>query len=1268
MSTLRVDYLRRLIAIACFLALLITASQAMAAQPCAVSPASGGLAVMPNVLLIVDNSGSMLGAAFPGAYDNTKTYIGFFDKDKRYNYDDTNKYFVENAGGSWSGKFLNWACLTRWDIEVYVLIGQNYKDVSGVRTLVANADPRYQKGATFIYPNRFYNDTADVTPYASGTSRGYRPVPYYYAEDYDSGIAADANRKKWPYLEVCTGQYAPVGTEDDAPCGECTGTGSTKEFYYLRIKVETTDPLYQPTGILKNLEDKVRLGLMHFNADDGTNAQGGFIKQYVRKLDSTQLAAITASLRLTLAEQDSDTYFPAGTYLFHTWTPLAETLYEAGRYFQQTSTAYSSSDYTVATSDYKYRDPLYNEDYDQVLWCAKNYVVYLTDGEPTDDRTIPWTDDASPARKVRDADNDGCDGTATTPDNCPCNNAGCGYTCVCGDTTFANLGGGWGNGSAFLDDVAYYLRHNDLRTLNDEQNLSTHVIFAFGTAGGYGETLLSKAAYNGGGSYFRPQNATDLTSALTSVFDIITNRAAAAASTAITSEPISGVDLIYIPYYKHPQDDQWWGNIRGFRLGADGSLLEGASGSVVALDRDNDLVLDNPKWDAAILLQSKAEADTRTIYTYIPGETNPYLFDTDSPHPATIGRYFDVNFDGDATVDEVGSGQEVNALISYIRGDDSVGFTVRQRINNQVPPIPSRWYLGDIMHANPVFVGEPSARYDLIYGDDSYWSFFWDNVDRTKVLYAAANDGMLHCFDANSGQEKWAYIPFNLLPHLKWLADPNCCHSYYVDLSANVWDIKWDSNWKSVLVGAMRLGGTPIGVDTSVPSDGTSDTTLRSAMFALDVTDPENPQVLWEMNGVGASDKFGYTTSKPIPVKVGSNWYLVFGSGPKTRAGEGAPAALETPGVGFTDNNGYIFVVDPSSGSTTTISLGTLGNGNFFGPPVAIDYDLDYSVDMIYIGDIKGNLWRIKTATELSSWAIDVSGAPGVANPLPLLSLGTDQPIVIKPAVTMDEKGRVWIYFGTGRYYCANDNEYCGTGNVCPTSGGCTFTESGIGDRSKYIAVGVYDRHWDTDAFVLQDSTINFTTNPNLLDHRVIKAGTVVGTIGETNTIGYYIVDYTTGEIATDVSTSAKGWYFRLLENKERSLGDYLVYQGTVFFISFKPDSTGACTNNGGLSNLYGVSYAGGTSVAHSFFDLTGEGVIDSDDLVRDASSKDRGAAILRLDKGFAGGGLKIKQFELSGGGTTTMGFTPLAEEGLTLNPAGDEYSTGVTSWREVWQ
>jgi type IV pilus assembly protein PilY1 len=642
--------------------------------------------------------------------------------------------------------------------------------------------------------------------------------------------------------------------------------------------------------------------------------------------------------------------------------------------------------------------------------------------------------------------------------------------------------------------------------------------------------------------------------------------------------------------------------------------------------------------------------NNRNIFTYIPSSKQTFVTTNSAVDP-----YFDVDLNSNGTKDE---SAEADALISYIRGNDTPsGFTgLRARMNT---------YLGDIMHANPIFVGSPSARYDLIYGDSSYWDFYWGNASREKVLYAAANDGMLHCFDAGNGQEQWAYIPYNLLSHLKWLAGSYSCHSYYVDLSANVWDIKLSTGWKSVLVGGMRFGGTPIGVDHD-NNAGTANITLRSAMYALDVTSPNvgSVSVLWENN----DERFGYTTSKPIPVKVGDTWYLVFGSGPRTTAG------AVTTGDGYTTTDGHIFIVNPLTGGVLRDI--NLGAGNFFGPPVAIDYDLDYSVDMIYIGDAKGNLWRIKTftisgttktyAANEQTWIIDVaSDNPSAASPAPLISLGTDQPIVIKPAVTMDEKGRVWIFFGTGRYYCAGDNDYCGTGNVCPASGSCLASPAeSVGPRSKYMAVGVYDRRWDsaTSKFILQGSTLG-TGN---LDHRVIKAGTVVGS--DTGETGYYIVDYTTGQIATDVSTNAKGWYFRLLEDKERSLGDYLVYQGTVFFISFKPDTTGACTNNGGLSNLYGVSYISGTSTAQSFFDLTGEGTINGDDLVRDAGSNDHGAALMRLGKGFAGGGLKIKQFELTGGGTATMGYTPLAEGGLPLNPAGDEYSTGVTSWREVWQ
>jgi type IV pilus assembly protein PilY1 len=1204
------------ITIAFILALFITASNAAASQPCAVDPAAAGMMVLPNVLMIIDSSGSMLYAAYPNDYSNSTQYYGLFDPAKKYNYNTTGKYFVENASGSWSGNFLNWATITRWDVAIYVLTGQRYVDVSSQRFLVTNPDNR--SNDTSFNDHHSYNDTDDVTPYSAGTSRLYKAVPFYRADDHDATITDN----RWSYLQVYN------------------GTTVTYTYYYLRLQVASD---YQPQGLLNDLKDKVRFGFMHFNDNEG-----GYIQRYLHTLDSTTLSNVIADLHRPLVDETS--YY--SNYIFTTWTPLGETLYEATRYFRQVSPYYSSADYLLATASPadQTRDPFYFPEFAQKLRCAKNYVIIVTDGEATQDQNIPVNDDATPARPLRDADGDGCDAGP-----CPAGLAGCGYEAFsCAAYPFDSSN----NGSAYLDDVAYYAYHNDLRSdLADDQTITTHTVFAFGSSSAPGAVLLSKTAANGGGQYFLATNATALTDALTQIFAQINKQAAAAASTAITSEPVSGVDMIYIPYYKHPSEDQWWGNVRAFRLSTDpataGDLLAGDTGTTLATDTDGDLVLDSPKWDAILTVKTKADADTRTMYTYIPGSgANPYPFDT--AHVSDIGKYFDVDLNSDGSLD---TPAEDTALIDYIRGKDnpSGGFTVRGRNGN---------YVGDIMHANPTYVGNPAAGYDLIYGDSSYWDFYWANHARTPVLYAAANDGMLHCFDASNGQELWTYIPYNLLPHLKWLADPAYCHTYYVDLTSNVWDIKLASGWKSVLVGGMRIGGTPINVDTD--NNGTTDTTLRSALFALDVTDPNNPKVLWEIN----DDSFGYTTSKPIPVKVKNNWYLVFGSGPKSRNGEGAPTTSD----GYADNTGHIFVVDLNTDEVHAIDLGTLAGGDFFGSPVAIDYDLDYSVDMIYIGDAKGNLWRIKTFTVAgdgtktyadgpSSWAIDVTGVASVTNPQPLLSLGTDQPILIKPTVTKDDKGRVWVYFGTGRYFCANDNSYCGAGNACPASGGgCTFSDS-VGTRSKYMAVGVYDRHWYTDTvnpanskFVLQGSTLG-TGN---LDHRVIKQGTVVGT-GAT---AYYVVDAATGKMATDVTSN--GWYFHLLDDKERSLGDYTLYKGEVLFISFEPDVSDPCIN-GGISNLYGVSYTSGTSTTESVFDINGDQIIDINDLVHDAAGNTYSVALKKLKKSFAGGSIKVKAFDTPNG-PVYRGYTPLPDNPELINLPGNQDRTGITSWKEVLQ
>jgi len=67
----------------------------------------------------------------------------------------------------------------------------------------------------------------------------------------------------------------------------------------------------------------------------------------------------------------SDLHAAIGGLTAETWTPLAETLYEAGLYFQG-----KNSFFNPGTT---YTSPIQN-------YCQRNYVILITDGESTKDR------------------------------------------------------------------------------------------------------------------------------------------------------------------------------------------------------------------------------------------------------------------------------------------------------------------------------------------------------------------------------------------------------------------------------------------------------------------------------------------------------------------------------------------------------------------------------------------------------------------------------------------------------------------------------------------------------------------------------------------------------------------------------------------------------------------------------------------------------------------------------------------------------------------
>ena len=83
-------------------------------------------AVKPNVLIILDTSGSMNSLAYSSAYSSSNTYYGYFDDTKDYSYNSTDNYFYEDAGGSWSGNFLNWVTMRRIDVAKRVLTGGKF--------------------------------------------------------------------------------------------------------------------------------------------------------------------------------------------------------------------------------------------------------------------------------------------------------------------------------------------------------------------------------------------------------------------------------------------------------------------------------------------------------------------------------------------------------------------------------------------------------------------------------------------------------------------------------------------------------------------------------------------------------------------------------------------------------------------------------------------------------------------------------------------------------------------------------------------------------------------------------------------------------------------------------------------------------------------------------------------------------------------------------------------------------------------------------------
>jgi type IV pilus assembly protein PilY1 len=419
----------------------------------------------------------------------------------------------------------------------------------------------------------------------------------------------------------------------------------------------------------------------------------------------------------------------------------------------------------------------------------------------------------------------------------------------------------------------------------------------------------------------------------------------------------------------------------------------------------------------------------------------------------------------------------VSNLIDFIRGVDSEGLignpgTRNRTIHGNV------WKLGDIINSTPVSVSAPQDAYAAIYGDKSYLNYYRAFKDRETVIYAGANDGMLHAFTSwkynreekrydkpssapaaeRLGDEIWAYIPQALLPHLKWLADPSYGHSFYVDAKPKVFDarivekgIHYSDNepgdhWGTFILLGLGMGGKHIWVNEDFGS-GLENRHFYPTYTLIDITKPREPRVVWERSyeGLGMSASFpsivqvGNTFDHTSHSWTGGRWLAVFGSGPQDAFGK-------MDYNGHSDQSGRIFVVDlktgepfgsvDSEGITRDWLFDTGTPRSVMASPAALDKGSDsgagpipgltYNVDAIYMGSSRydvdseeweGDMFKINTRAGTGTDAAVPSDDPLQWSFSKLFDgSGLKAPVTAPPSLTVDQLDNAWVMFGTGRF------------------------------------------------------------------------------------------------------------------------------------------------------------------------------------------------------------------------------------------------------------
>lgn len=853
------------------------------------------------------------------------------------------------------------------------------------------------------------------------------------------------------------------------------------------------------------VNEDLNVGLMIYNPPSKVGSdKGGYVRYHVRQMTDDNKGDLAAKIA-SIKESNN--------------APYAKSMHEAYLYYggKVPYVGVASNEYDLAA----YNGKTYNSPASD--GCQKNFILYIGNGGPDSGEN---TDAEALLQGI--GGRLPTDPIGLDPDNFQTN---------------------------WMDEYARTLKGQDVAPLAGDQNIITYTIAVHNPDDKNDNTkpmqgaraLLKSAGDHGGGKGFDATSASEFKEALKAVFNEIQAVDSVFASVTLpVSVNVRGTHLnqVYMGVFRPDENllPRWLGNLKEYKLAYDkatdtlylvdsqGLAIENPVTGFVVDPAMSFWTKDSTYWgfkdskkpsdkpDGPIVEKGAAAQRLRESYATDQSARKLYTCIGCTAGSALSSALFD---ESNAAITQAMLGAadatERTYIINWVRGQDNE----EDENNNSFKTDVRSSIHSDVLHSRPAVV-----------------NYNRDGTDNDVMIYYGANDGIFHAVKGGQGapgfgdgEEKWGFVAQEFFGQFKRLRentqlicsnDPsstNACLAepsaapkpYFFDGSVGVYqeDANKDGKYiaadgdKVYIYPTMRRGGR--------------------AIYALDVSDPDNPRLLWKIDN-SSLPELGQTWSypKPAKVKASSNPVMIFGGGYDPNQDKSIPdVAKETMGRG-------IFVVDAVDG-TVIWQAGPSPSGANYNQTVAsmtysipsdvivINTDLDGYDDRVYVGDTGGNVWRVDIAdSDPANWTVNKLAEVDTA------VIGTRRKFLYAPDVVpgSDSKG-----------------DY-------------NAVLIGSGDREHPFDTTVTNRF-----YMFKDQS------------------TFGGTISESD-----LVDQTASQ--DPVPSDKRGWYITL-GSGEKTVGNAVTLAGITFFVTNQPapPAPGTCASNLGIARLYQVNYENAAAV-----------------------------------------------------------------------------------------